>query len=111
MRDDPDRPGVPGGAHTVAYVGRVDDEPGRTIEHLPGEMEVLRTAFPEGRDALVEHGMAEQTADNAALALHGVEVAVAVAAPDREPGDEMVSTKSCSTTSPGVRRSAFTIQP
>ena len=34
--------------------------------------------------------MAEQPADDAALALHRVEVAVAVAAADREPGDEMV---------------------
>jgi len=32
----------------------------------------------------------EQAADNAALALHRVEVAVAVAPADRQPGDEVV---------------------
>ena len=34
--------------------------------------------------------MTEQAADDAALALHRVEVAVAVAAADRQPRDEMV---------------------
>ena len=87
---DPDRPRVPGGAGAVADVGGVDDEPGREVEHLAGEMEVLRPVLPERRDALVEHGMAEQAPDDAALALHRVEVAVAVAAADRQPRDEMV---------------------
>ena len=68
----------------------MDDEPGREAEHLTCEMEVLRPVLPQGRNALVEDGMAEQPPDDAALALHGVEVAVSVAAADREAGDEVV---------------------
>ena len=60
MGDDPDRPGVPGGARTVAYVARVDDEAGREIEHLAGEMEVLRPASPRaaGCACRARHGRA-----------------------------------------------------
>ena len=68
----------------------MDDQARREPEHLAREVEVLGPVLPERRDALVEHGVAEQAADDAALALHRVEVAVAVAAADREPGDEVV---------------------
>ncbi len=90
MRDDPDGPVVAGRSRPVAHVGRVHDQPGGEVEHLAGEVEVLGAVLPERRDALVEHGVAEQPADDAALALHRVEVAVAVAAADREAGDEVV---------------------
>ena len=56
--------------------------------------------------------MAEQAADDAALALHRVEVAVAVAAADREPGDEVVEDEVVQDDDArAARRSASTIQP
>ena len=78
MRDDPDRPVVAGRAGPVVNVTGVDDEAGGEVEHLAGEVEVLGAVLPERRNALVEHGVAEQPPDDSALALHRVEVAVAV---------------------------------
>src|SRR5262245_28116083 len=90
MRDDRDRPAVPGSPRAVAHIGRVDDQTRRESQHLTREMEVLGTLLPERWDALVEHSVAEQPADDAALALHRVQVPVTVTPADRHPGDEMV---------------------
>ena len=90
MRDDEDRPLVAGRTRPVAHVGGVHDQRRRQPEHLTGEMEVLRPVLPERRDALVEHGVTEEPTDHAALALHCVEVAVTVAPPDRQTGDEVM---------------------
>ena len=59
-------------------------------EYLPREVEVLGPVLPQRWNALVEHGVAEQAADDATLALHRIEVAVAIATADREPGNEVV---------------------
>jgi hypothetical protein len=66
------------------------DQPRRQVEHLAREMEVLRPVLPQRRDALVEHGVRQKPADNSALPLHRVEVAVPVTTTDRQPRDEMV---------------------
>ncbi len=90
MRDDPDPPRVARGAGTVADVAGMDDEAGREPEHLAREREVLGPVLPQRRDALVEDAVCEQPPDHAVLALHRVEVAVAVAPPDGQTGDEVV---------------------
>ena len=90
MRDAPDRPLVPGRARPLLDVARVDDQAVARSSTSPASGKSLGPALPERRDALVEHAVAEQPADDAALALHRVEVAVAVAPADRQPGDEVV---------------------
>ena len=90
VRDDPDRPLEAGCERERAHRARVDDEPGRVLEHEARERKLLRARLPERRDALVEDAVAEQAADDAVLAFHGVEVAVTVAPPHRHPRDEMV---------------------
>ena len=90
VRDHVDVPLVAGGASAVAHVLGVDDQPGRVLEHVPREREVGRAGLPERRDALVHHAVPEEAADDAVLALHQVEVAVAVAARERHPRDEVV---------------------
>ena len=56
----------------------------------PARWKSSRPVLPQRRNALVEHGVAEQPPDDAAFPLHRVEVAVPVAAADREAGDEVV---------------------
>ena len=90
MRHDRDRPGEAGGARVVAHVLRMDDERRRVLEHERGEREVRRTRLPQRRDPLVEDAVPEQAADDAVLALHQVEVGVAVPPPDGHSGDEVV---------------------
>ena len=90
VRDDPDRPLVARRAGLALDVPGVDNEAGREIEHLPREVEVLGAVLPQRRDALIEDSVTQQPPDDPALALHCVEVAVPVAAADRETGDEMV---------------------
>ena len=90
VRNDPDRPLVAGRARPIAHVVGVHDQPGGELEDLSCEMEVLGPVLPERRDPLVEHGVPEQPADDAALALHRVEVAVPIAATDRQAGDEVM---------------------
>ena len=90
VRDPPDRALVARRTRAPLDVARVDDQPGREVEHLAGEVVVLRAALPERRDPLVEHAVPEQAADDAAFPLHRVEVAVAVAAADRQTRDEVV---------------------
>ena len=112
MRDPPDRPLVPGRARPLLDVARVDDQPGGEVEHLAGEVELLRPALPERRDPLVEDAVTEQAADDAALALHRVEIAVAVAPADRQPRDEVVQDEVVQDDDArAARRSASTIQP
>ena len=91
----------------------VDDQAGREVEHLPGEVEVVGPALPERRDPLVEHAVAEQPADDAALPLHRVEVAVAVAPADRQARDEVVQDEVVQDDDDlrSALRSASTIQP
>ena len=60
------------------------------VEHDAREREALRLRLPEQRQQVVEHAEAEQPAGDAELALHRVEVAAAVAAADRDPGDQVV---------------------
>ena len=57
---------------------------------MPGEREPLGLRLPEQRQQVVEHAEAEQPPGDAELALHRVEVAAAVAAADRDPGDQVV---------------------
>ena len=90
MRDDPDRPEVPGRAGSVVDIPGMDDEAGGEPEHLPGKMEVLGPVLPERRDALVEDGVAEKPAYDTALSLHRVEVAVPVTATDRQTRDQVM---------------------
>ena len=90
MRNHPDRALVSGSTDELVHGLRVDDEPGRVLEHEPRERKVLGPGLPERRDALVEDAVREQPADDSVLALHRVEVAVAVATADRHPGDEVV---------------------
>ena len=90
MRDPPDRAFVARRARPPLDVAGVDDQAGGEVEHLAGEVVLLGAALPERRNPLVEHAVPEQAADDAAFPLHRVEVAVAVAAADRQPCDEMV---------------------
>ena len=84
------RPVVAGGARALADVVRVHDQPARLVEHDAGEREALRLRLPEQRQQVVEHAETEQPAGHAELALHRVEVAAAVPAADRDPGDQVV---------------------
>ena len=68
----------------------MDDQPAREVEHRAGEREALGLRLPEQRQQVVEHAEPEQPAGDAELALHRVEVAAAVAAADRDPGDQVV---------------------
>ena len=90
MRHDPDRAPVPRAANEPVHCVRVDDQPGGVLEHEPGERKLLGPGLPEWRDALVEDSVCKEPADHSVLALHRVEVAVAVAAPDRHSRDEVV---------------------
>ncbi len=90
MRHDPDRPGIRSRARPVVDVARMNDEAGGEIQHLAREVEVLRTVLPERGDALVENRVTEKPADDTALALHRVQVAVPVATTDREARDQVV---------------------
>ena len=110
MRDDPDPPPVAGGARPVVDVAGMDDEAGREAEDLAREREVLRPVLPQRRDALVEDAVGEQPPDDAVLALHRVEVAVPVAAPDGQAGDEVVEDEVVEDDEAGRRRRASTIQ-
>ena len=61
---------------------------------------------------LVEHAVREQAAGEAGVALHRVEVAVAVAAAERDAGDEVVEDEVVEDDDARARaRSASTIQP
>ena len=75
MRNDADRPLVPGGAGLVAHELRVDDESSRVIENERGEREVGRPRLPQRRHPLVDHAVREQSSDDAVLALHEIEIA------------------------------------
>ncbi len=90
MGDDADRTREPGRARAVVDVAGVDDEPGRVLEHEGRQREVRRAGLPERRDALVEDAVREQSADDAVLALHEIEVAVTVPAADGHARDEVV---------------------
>ena len=92
-------------------MARVNDQPRGEAEHLAGEVEVLGPVLPEGRNPLVQDGVAEEPADDSPSRSIASRYAVAVAAADREPRDRWWRTKSWRTTTPGVRRSASTIQP
>ena len=56
----------------------------------PASGKSSRPGLPERRQPLVEHAVAEQPPDDAVLALHRVEVAVPVAAPDGDARDQVV---------------------
>ena len=90
VRDAPDRAAVAGGAHAGLDVARVDDQAVGEVEHGAREREPLRLRLPEERQEVVEDAEAEQPPGDAELALHRVEVAAAVAAADRHPGDQVV---------------------
>ena len=90
VRNHGDRAGVPRSPRAVANVGAVHDERRRGVEHLSGEGEVLRPALPQWRDPLVEHAVGEKAPDDTPLPLHRVEIAVTVAAADREACNEVV---------------------
>src|SRR5437764_6329074 len=60
------------------------------LEHLAGEREILGPDLPERRDDAVEDAVREEAAGHAGLPLHGAEVALAVAPPEREARDEVV---------------------
>ena len=53
--------------------------------------------------------MREQPADHSVLALHRVEIAVAVSSADRHPGDEVMDDEVVQDDDSGRRRSASTI--
>ena len=90
MRNPPEPPLVPGRPGAVADVARVHDQTAGLVEHDAREREPLRLGLPEERQQVVEHPEAEQAARDAELALHRIEVAAAVAAADRDPGDQVV---------------------
>ena len=90
MRDVEDVPFVAG----ALARGRRRSASGRrgpcASESTSPQREVLRAGLPERREPLVEHAVREQPADDAVLALHRVEVAVAVASPDGHVRDQVV---------------------
>ena len=89
-RDPPDRPAEPALAHAVLDELRVHDHAVGVVEHLVDERELVGARFPYGRDQAVDHAVCDQTPEHARIALHCVEVAVPVPAPDRKPGDQVV---------------------
>src|SRR5437763_740344 len=94
MWDPPESSVVAGGERFLGDVARMDDEPAawlrRMLEHLAGEREVLRAHLPERRDDAVEDAVRKEPSGHAGLALHGAEVALAVASSEREARDEVV---------------------
>src|SRR4029453_13652304 len=88
VRHDRDRSRGSGRSYEIVDGVRVGDDRGRVVEDEPGEREVLRSGLPERRDPLVEHAVREEASDDTVLALHRVEVAAAVPAPDRHPPPE-----------------------
>ena len=90
MRDHGDRAREPRRACMVADVLRMDDQRRRVLEHEGRQREVGGPGLPQGRNPLVEDAVRKEPADDAVLALHQVEVAVAVPASDRHPRDEVV---------------------
>src|SRR3954447_11117340 len=90
MRHDPDRAVVARGTSAVADVARVHDQPGCEPEHLAREREVLRPVLPQRRDALLHDGVAEQPRDKPPVALERIEICLAVAAAERDAGDQVM---------------------
>ena len=110
MRHSRDRALESGRSRAPLDVPRVDDQPRRRREHLAGERELLGPRLPQRRQPLVEHAVREAS-DDAVLALHRVEVAVPVAATDRDPRHEVVEDEVVQDDEPWSTRSASRIQP
>src|SRR6266511_3959679 len=89
-RDAPDRLAIAELAHQAGHVAGMDDGAVGEIENLRRERKLMGTGLPERRQQLVDDAVSEQPPFDPRFPLHRVEVALAVAAAEREPRHEMV---------------------
>ena len=68
----------------------MDDQALGQVEDRAGERKAVGLGLPQKRQQVVEHAQAEQAARHSEVALHRVEVPPPVAAPDGDPGDQVV---------------------